>query len=468
MSPRSRRLGALGLLGVLLLGALPCAARPYYDTAIVHARVLDVRTGLVRENACILVRDGRIADVVADSLPAGRTAARTIDAAGRLVTPGLIDVHFHSGEIVGDSLTMQADSLRAYRQQLGDAYLPFGVTTVRSCGDDERWLPMLQSWMKSTPNAPDFYACGAAIVSPNDRNFSGHVAVTGADSARAKVRQCHAAGFRHLKVYWRLREAEFAPVMEEARRLRMNVVGHIDYKVLGIHRAMELGLRQFEHAYTLGVDAIDSTGYEYDSGQVFVDHYASYIHDNQVPGSFFISRMEMFNTLGPDNPALARLVDDLHAHGAGVTPTLHVFAQRFGLTWFTTPSRKPGYDDTEVLADSALARCRAGYAILAGTVMRLYDAGVPLTVGSDWAEPGKACLSEMLLLHECGIPMPAVFAAATLNGAREMSIAADTGAIEKGLKANLVIFDADPLADPVNLLGGKRVIKDGVLLRSSD
>ncbi len=462
MDLRSQLLGALG---AILLGALPCAARPHYDTAIVHARVLDVRTGRVRENASILIRDGRIADVVADGAAAGVSAGHTIDAAGRLVTPGLVDVHFHSGEIVGDSLTMRPDSIRAYRRRLSDVYLPFGVTTVRSCGDDERWIPMLQAWMKDARDAPDFYACGAAIVSPNERNFPGHVAVNGPDSARAKVRQYHDAGFRHLKVYWRLREAEFGPVMDEARRLGMNVVGHVDYKVLGIHRAMELGLRQFEHAYTLGVDAIDSTGYEYDNGQVFVDHYASYIHDNQVPGSFFISRMEMFNTLGPASPALARLGDDLRAHGAGVTPTLHVFAQRFGLTWFATPSRKPGYDDTEVLADSALARCRAGYRILAGTVKRLYDAGVPLTVGSDWADPGKACLSEMLLLHECGIAMPAVFTAATLNGAREMGIAADTGAIEKGLKANLVIFDADPLVDPTNLLGRRTVLKDGVLQR---
>jgi len=122
----------------LLFAALPCLAAPGYDTAIVHARVLDVRTGTVRAGTTILLRDGLIADVGPDEAGTRAAAARTIDAAGRLVTPGFIDVHFHSVEILGDSLTMQPDSIRSYRSKLRDAYLPYGVTTVRSCGDDER------------------------------------------------------------------------------------------------------------------------------------------------------------------------------------------------------------------------------------------------------------------------------------------------------------------------------------------
>jgi hypothetical protein len=423
--------------------------------------VFDVHTGEVRPGKTLLIRGSRIAEILADGSRFSFSATDTIDAAGRLVTPGLVDMHFHGDAIFADSISMEPDSLPRYRRELARAYLPYGVTTVRSCGDPERWLPLLLDWMTPAPGMPDFYPCGAAIISPDDRNFPGHVEVDGPDSARAKVREYHGLGFRHLKAYWRLREPEFAAMMDEAARLGMNVTGHVDYRIIGIQRALELGLRQLEHAYTLGVDAIDSTGYAYINGQVFVDHYADYITGNTMPGSFFVSRLELFRSLGPDHPAMLTLIDSLSANGVGVTPTLHIFAQRFGLAHFTTPSTRAGYDDTEVITGNALARCQDGYRILAGYVNRLYRAGIPLTVGSDWADPGKACLSEMLLLNDCGVPMSDVLIAATWNGARGMGIESETGSIEVGKKANLIVFDEDPLTRPENVLGGKIVIKDG-------
>lgn len=447
----------------LLLTALSgCGFAEPYDLAITNARVLDVHTGRVLPGRSVLIRGGRIAAVTPGTSPLLR-ATRTIDGAGRLLTPGFVDAHFHSGDTVGDTLDMSPDSLRTYRARFARAYLPFGVTTVRSCGDNPRWMPMLLDWARPGPDAPDFHPCGAALISPDDRNFSGHVEVNGPDSARAKVREYHALGLRHLKVYWRLREPEFAAAMEEARSLQLNVTGHVDAKVLGIDRALDLGLRQFEHAYTLGVDAIDSTGWAYVNGPVFVDHYAPWIRGNSIAGSFFISRIEIFNLIGEENPAMRALIQRLRETGSGVTPTLHVFAQRFGLTRFRTPPRRPGYDDAEVLGDSALVRCREGYRILGVWVCRLHEAGVPLCVGSDWADPGPACLSEMLLLHGCGLTLPEVLVAATWNGARAIGRQREIGAVSPGYRANLVLFDADPLDRAENLLLGKTVIKDGVV-----
>lgn len=51
----------------------------------------------------------------------------------------------------------------------------------------------------------------------------------------------------------------------------------------------------------------------------------------------------------------------------------------------------------------------AGYRVMASYVKRLHDAGVPLNIGTDMPDPGKAVLSEMLLLHDAGIPMTDVF-----------------------------------------------------------
>ncbi len=60
--------------------------------------------------------------------------------------------------------------------------------------------------------------------------------------------------------------------------------------------------------------------------------------------------------------------------------------------------------------------------------------------------------------------MPAVFTIATWNTAETMGIQDSVGAIEPGMKADLVLFERNPLEDPQNLLGPKTVIKDGVVV----
>jgi imidazolonepropionase-like amidohydrolase len=146
-----------------------------------------------------------------------------------------------------------------------------------------------------------------------------------------------------------------------------------------------------------------------------------------------------------------------------VVPTLHIFAQRLGLTYFTTPSRG-AFDDMSGYTEAERERMVRGYRILAGYVKRMYDAGVRLAVGTDWPDPGKAVLSEMLLLHEVGIPMPDVMAIASIGGARAIGREDLYGSVETGKRANFIVFEESPLDDPRALLGSRLVVKDGVLL----
>ena len=64
------------------------------------------------------------------------------------------------------------------------------------------------------------------------------------------------------KLYWRLREPEFKGALLEAQNLRMNVTGHIDLKVMTIDRALDLGLRNFEHIHTLAYSVMTAAGFD--------------------------------------------------------------------------------------------------------------------------------------------------------------------------------------------------------------
>ena len=464
------------VLGFAVLGG--CAARRAApaDLVIRDATVLDTHTGRVTPHRTVVVRAGRIAAV----LPAGSArdtprAVRLIEARGRLLTPGLVDVHGHSADVLADTvnetgnteargLSMAPDSITAYRRRFARAYLPHGVTTVREAGDDDRQLALLRAWMAPVPWAPDFYPSGGALVSPDPTRptpYAGHRVVADSADAVRTVRAYHAAGFRHLKLYWRLRPPEFRAALREAQALGMVPFAHIDNKVFSVREALGLGLRHFEHAHTLAVEV--ATGDELRAADQRMFAALGRSPTAGAPsGGFYLYAMEVLAGLGPRDPRLTRLIGELARAGATVTPSLHAFAGPLGLAPVAT-AQAGGADPVATWPAAARARAAAGYANLAGYVRQLHAAGVPLSLGPDTPEPGRAALSEILLLHRAGLPMPEALRAATLNSARAIGLEAQIGTIEPGKRAHLVLFDADPLERPEAVLGAKTVIKDGVV-----
>jgi len=441
-------------------------------TALVvrHATVLDTRTAQTLADRAIVMRGERIVQVVPDSALDSLRGAQELDARGRLVIPGLIDVHHHSAYVFPDSITpgggavsklvMRPDSIAAYRTRWSAAYLPFGVTVVREVGGDDRYLDLATAWSRASPDAPDFISSGGAIVSHEEGRvpYTGHAVVTDSAGAAALVRRYHAAGLRDVKLYWRLREPEYVGAFTEAQRLRMHVTTHIDFRVMSIRRALAMGVRHFEHAYTLGVEAM--TGDEVQRAWARTREELG----ADPPAGFYWGVLEHFNMLGPDDARVAALIRELAQHGATVTPTLHIFAQRVGFAPYTTRSLGM-FDRSEAWTPAQRERARRGYDILAGYVRRMHDAGIPLAVGTDWLDPGRVELSELILLHRAGIPMANVLAIATLGGARALERETDYGSVEPGRKAHLVIFDRNPLEDAEAVLAGKTVIKDGMVVR---
>ncbi len=454
---------------LLLLFLIGCSATPGVADLVIHdAALFDARSKRVEPHQTIIVRDGIVTAVVPSASARIPRAAHFVNARGRLLTPGIIDVHHHTAVILADSsnstggsvanLSMEPDSIASYRRAFAEAYLPHGVTVVREAGGDDRYLSLMQAWMDPVSWAPDLYPSGGALVSHEQGRtpYAGHTVVQDSVDAVQTVRTYYDAGFRHVKLYWRLRMPELRAALKEAQTLGMAPYGHIDYKVVSIRDALELGLRNFEHAYTLGVDVLTVEENRHVWRRTTDD-----ILNGDMRGAFFMGIMELFNDLGEDDPRMMSLIEDLATSGASVTPTLHIFAAPLGLADFQ-PAPPNDFADTSGWTDAQVTRARRGYNVLSAYVRRLHDSGVSLNLGTDAAEPGRAALSEMLLLHAAGIPMVDTLQIATLNSARALGLEDVYGTVEVGRRAHFVLFDENPLASADALLAGKTTFKDGI------
>src|ERR1700758_2006833 len=129
------------------------------------ARIIDGTGKPAIENATLIIRNGRIADVGKDvKIPVG---AERIDATGKTIIPGLINAHGHLNR----------------EDQLG-IYLRDGITTVLSLGGDKEFA-LRDYCAKATPGTvPHLYVAGPI---QDSTAIPGAVAVTTPEQARRSV-----------------------------------------------------------------------------------------------------------------------------------------------------------------------------------------------------------------------------------------------------------------------------------------
>ena len=101
-----------------------------------------------------------------------------------------------------------------------------------------------------------------------------------------------------------------------------------------------------------------------------------------------------------------------------------------------------------------------------GNVRRALDAGIPVLAGTDTGVPGVllgiSSQMELVLLVDAGLTTAEALASATINPARALGRGQEQGTIERGKLADLLVLDADPLADIRNISKIHLVIKGGI------
>ncbi len=450
--------------------------------AIRSVTVVDVTNGSLRPEQTVVVEGNRITTVGPTDLVRAPDAADLVDGAGGFLIPGLWDMHVHSVANVTWDMDVRTIGNLEWHFPL---FLAYGVTGVRNMNDAtaDPTLELTRSVKRQLADGdlvgPRLLANGPA-VDGDPPLTSNPVIVRTAAEARAVVDTLADHGADFVKVYTNLsREAYFA-ILDRARQRGIPVDGHPPFRVLPVEAA-DGGQRTFEHllAMALGCStAADSERQEF--ARILSDPGRSAVVERS-PLELFRHERRLYESRDP--AACRETIEAYRRSGAAEAPSLvgydHVVKAQEILSdpenlqlvppavrrnWVERLNSETGRTVCSILGplpalqlENTRLLHEAGVVLLAAT-----DVGIPMLV------PGLSLHEELGLLVEAGLTPLEALQTATVNPARVLGMADSSGTIEAGKLADLVVLDANPLADITNTQRIRAVVANGRLYRRAD
>ncbi|HEX9300572.1 MAG TPA: amidohydrolase family protein [Actinomycetota bacterium] len=375
----------------------------------------------VRAHQGVLVDRDRIAWAGSHArAPRAARSAREVDGAGRSLTPGLIDCHVHLCFDGGPDFAAEAAGLTPALGAIKGTvnarkHLANGVTTVRDLGGIGM-VELARAIDAGTVPGPRVIPAGSALTITGGHGHSIGIArqVDGADALRRAVR-------------------------EEIR------AGAAAIKLIATGGVLTPGIGATFTAFTLEelTAAIDEA-HSWDRGVAAHAIGAEGILQSVLAG---------VDTVEHCVQVTSRIAKEMAGRGTFRGPTIVALMGIAG-----NEGKAPAYavEKAKALVEEAkvghLRAIRAGVRHICST-----DAGTPFN-------PHGNAPDEVIAMIGWGMEPLQAMVAATANGAEALRIP-DVGRIAAGMRADLVVYDADPIEDPTALRQARAVWKDGARVR---
>jgi len=470
------------LLGIVCLVLISCAQTSALTVAIRGVTVVDVMDGSLRAEHTVLVTGNRITAVGPVDEVRVPDDAEVIDAAGGYLIPGLWDMHVHSVANVAWDMVVGSVSNADWHFPL---FLAHGVTGVRNMNDAsaDPTLKLTRLIKRRLAEedlpGPRLLANGPA-VDGDPPLTSNPVVVRTAAEARAVVDELADHGADFVKVYENLsREAYFA-IMDRARQRGIPVDGHVPFRVRPAEAA-DAGQRTFEHVLAMALGcSTEAEGEREEFARVLSDSNRPAVVERS-PLALFEHERRLYDARDPS--ACAETIEAYRGNGVAEAPSLvgyhHVVHAEEILSdtesmRLVPPAIRRNWEER---LDSDAGRTvrsilSAIVPLQAENVRLLHEAGVVLLAATDvgipMLVPGLSLHEELALLVQAGLPSLEALRTATLNPALVLGLDDSLGSIQVGKLADLVLLDANPLADIGNTQRIRTVIADGRLYRRAD
>jgi len=370
--------------------------------AIHHARLID-GTGAVHDRATLIVHGTKILAAGPSKEVRIPKGAVRIDGRGLSIIPGLIDCHVHlclGGEpdVVGTLESEQPSYTLLKSASHAKATIDAGFTTVRDVGSRDHSIFTLKQAIESgLMPGPRIIGAGRAIcMIGGHARFIGQE-VEGTEQVRRAVAEQVAAGAGVIKIVAsggvltpgtspdeaQLTMEELAAAVDAARQAGKRVAAHA-HGAAGMKNAINAGVRSIEHA----------------------------------------------TLLDDESAALMK------RHGVYMVPTLSALA--------TTAACREGCG----IPESALAKAKSMTKRHQSSFKAAHQSGIAIAMGTDAGTPfnyhGENA-QELARMVALGMtPMEAIVAS-TSTAAQLIGIQDSIGTLTKGMEADLVILNGNPL-----------------------
>lgn len=404
---------------------------------IKNGTIIDVEKGETFIGA-IEIEGNKIKRVIkqSDLQPEG---IKTLDAKGKYIIPGLIDMHCHINELFAPH------------------FVASGVTTIRNTAGNVLLLKNLIEKPDDAPT-PRVYASDRMIDGTPGQWGStsyGNFVTDDPEEARKEVRRQVEVGAKFVKLYGWIKRDVMAAAADEAKKYNLEV-------------AIDL-------VNSKEVTALDAA----ECGVTWIEHASGFAHEMYKGWNLFVDQEEWshIDWENPDQEKIKELCEKMLAYNAKLCPTLVIYNQSIKYPEIWSPkniviesasniNHIMQYWNQQAEHVDLIKKYNAKTHNLEKVIAKTYyDMGGTVVAGSDtpallYTYPGMALHRELELFVEIGFSELEALQAATVNAAKSINLT-DIGTIQDGKMADLVILNNNPLENIQHTQAIEFIVKGG-------